>query len=65
MWSTCSMSTGHCCTQAPQLVQDHKTSGSMTPASPPAAEIGPTRGRAASACTASGRLARASSAACR
>ena len=31
MWSTCSMSTGHCCTQAPQFVHDHRTSGSMTP----------------------------------
>ena len=31
MWSTCSMSTGHCSTQAPQDVHDHSTSGSMTP----------------------------------
>ena len=31
MWSTCSMSTGHCSTQAPQVVHDHSTSGSMTP----------------------------------
>ena len=34
MWSTCSMSTGHCWTQAPQVVQDQSTSGSITPASP-------------------------------
>ena len=33
MWSTCSMSTGHCSTHAPQVVQDHSTSGSMTPPS--------------------------------
>ena len=25
------MSTGHCSTQAPQVVQDHSTSGSITP----------------------------------
>src|SRR6476646_5040025 len=31
MWSTCSMSTGHWLTQAPQVVQDQRTSGSMTP----------------------------------
>jgi hypothetical protein len=31
MWSMCSMSTGHSSTHAPQLVQDHSTSGSMTP----------------------------------
>ena len=30
MWSTCSMSTGHCCTQAPHDVHDQRTSGSMT-----------------------------------
>ena len=30
MVSMCSMSTGHCSTQAPQVVQDHSTSGSMT-----------------------------------
>ena len=42
MWSTCSMSTGHCSTQAPQVVQDHSTSGSMTP---PSSAI-PTSGRA-------------------
>ena len=33
MWSTCSMSTGHCSTQAPQVVHDQSTSGSMTPPS--------------------------------
>jgi hypothetical protein len=43
MWSTCSMSTGHCSTQAPQVVQDHSTSGSMTP---PCSRV-PTSGRAA------------------
>ena len=31
MWSTCSMSTGHWWTQAPQVTHDHSTSGSMTP----------------------------------
>src|SRR6266702_1475960 len=31
MWSMCSMSTGHSCTQAPQLVHDQITSGSITP----------------------------------
>ena len=31
MWSTCSMSTGHWFTQAPHVVQDHSTSGSITP----------------------------------
>src|SRR3954470_16374568 len=31
MWSTCSMSTGHCSTQAPHVVQLHSTSGSTTP----------------------------------
>src|SRR5678816_2292041 len=31
MWSTCSMSTGHWFTQAPQVVHDHSTSGSITP----------------------------------
>ena len=36
MWSMCSISTGHCSTQAPQLVQDHSTSGSITPISPAA-----------------------------
>src|SRR4030095_4173409 len=41
MWSTCSMSTGHCSTQAPQVVHDQSTSGSITP--PEAAS--PTRGR--------------------
>src|SRR4028118_1287011 len=40
MWSTCSMSTGHCSTQAPQVVQLHSTSGSTTP---PASAV-PTRG---------------------
>jgi hypothetical protein len=59
------MSTGHCCTQAPQLVQDQRTSGSITPASPSAAWIGPTSGRVASALTGSGRLSLAASAACR
>ena len=34
MWSTCSMSTGHCSTQAPQVVQDHRTSSSMTASGP-------------------------------
>ena len=29
MWSTCSMSTGHCSTHAPQVVHDHSTSSSM------------------------------------
>src|SRR5580692_780908 len=29
MASTCSMSTGHCSTQLPHVVQDHRTSGSM------------------------------------
>src|SRR5919112_1163739 len=43
MWSTCSMSTGHCSTQAPQLVQLHSTSGSMTP---PSSRV-PTSGRCA------------------
>ena len=27
--STCSMSTGHCSTQLPHVVQDHRTSGSI------------------------------------
>ena len=31
MWSMCSMSTGHSSTHAPQFVQDHSTSGSITP----------------------------------
>ena len=43
MWSMCSMSTGHCSTQAPQVVQDHSTSGSMTP---PCSRV-PTSGRVA------------------
>jgi hypothetical protein len=30
MWSTCSMSTGHCWTHAPQEVQFQSTSGSIT-----------------------------------
>ena len=34
MWTTCSMSTGHCSTHAPHVVHDHRTSGSMTPSSP-------------------------------
>ena len=45
MWSTCSMSTGHCSTQAPQVVHDQSTSGSITP---PSSSV-PTSGRAASA----------------
>ncbi len=57
MWSTCSMSTGHCSTQAPQVTHDHSTSGSMTP--PPS--TGATSGRAASARTAAGSASRASS----
>ncbi len=57
MWSMCSMSTGHSFTQAPQLVQDQITSGSMTPF----ASALPTRGRSASFCTASGNAALASS----
>src|SRR6185295_8704262 len=43
MWSTCSMSTGHCSTQAPQVVHDHSTSGSITP---PSSAV-PTSGRPA------------------
>ena len=31
MWSMCSMSTGHSCTHAPQLVHAHSASGSITP----------------------------------
>ena len=31
MWSTCSMSTGHSCMQAPQVVQSQTTSSSITP----------------------------------
>ncbi len=57
MWSTCSMSTGHCSTQAPQVTHDHRTSGSMTPP----ASAGPTRGRSASASTLAGSFARSSS----
>ena len=38
MASTCSMSTGHCSTHAPQLVQLHSTSGSMT--APPDGMVG-------------------------
>ena len=57
MWSTCSMSTGHSSTQAPQLVHDHSTSGSMTPLT----SLPPTSGRSASALTASDRPSRASS----
>ena len=55
MWSTCSMSTGHCSTQAPQVVHDHSTSGSMTPLAvgvadqrPLAPRPGPARSRPAS-----------------
>ena len=51
------MSTGHSFTQAPQLVQDQITSGSITPWS---ASV-PTSGRAASALTCSGSASRASS----
>ncbi len=58
MWSMCSMSTGHCSTHAPQLVQDHSTSGWITPSSP-------TSGLPASASTSSGRFARSSSLAIR
>ncbi len=54
MWSMCSMSTGHSCTHAPQLMHDHSTSGSITPPSLP------TSGRSASAVTSSGSLARSS-----
>ena len=43
MWSMCSMSTGHCSTQAPQVVHDHSTSGSITPSS----SAVPTSGRVA------------------
>ena len=43
MWSTCSMSTGHCSTHAPHVVHDHSTSGSITP---PCSAV-PTSGRAA------------------
>ena len=32
MWSMCSISTGHWSTQAPQLVQAHRTSSSIVPA---------------------------------
>ena len=55
MWSMCSMSTGHSSTHAPQFVHDQSTSGSMTPPSLP------TRGRSASALTASGSFSRSSS----
>ncbi len=44
------MSTGHCSTQAPQVVQDHRTSGSMTPFS----STVPISGRSASARAAAG-----------
>ena len=57
MWSMCSMSTGHSCTQAPQLVQDQSTSGWMTPL----AFSSPTSGRSASALTRSGSCSRSSS----
>ena len=43
MWSMCSMSTGHCSTQAPQVVHDHSTSGSITPSD----SASPTSGRVA------------------
>ena len=51
------MSTGHWFTQAPQLVQDHSTSGSMTPYDASSA----ISGRAASAFTDSDRPSRSSS----
>src|ERR1700738_2490793 len=44
MWSTCSMSTGHCSTHAPQGVHDHSASAAMTALSSGL----PTRGRSAS-----------------
>ncbi len=44
------MSTGHCSTHAPQVVQDHSTSGSMTPFS----SAVPISGRSASARAAAG-----------
>ena len=56
MWSMCSMSTGHSSTQAPQLVHDQITSGSITPF----CSFVPTRGRSASALTASGSFSRSS-----
>ena len=57
MWSMCSMSTGHSFTQAPQLVQDQITSGSITPWS---ASV-PTSGRSASSLTCPGSASRSSS----
>ena len=57
MWSMCSMSTGHSSTHAPQFVQDHSTSGSITPLT----SAPPTSGRSASALTASGSFSRSSS----
>ena len=57
MWSMCSMSTGHSCTHAPQLVHDQSTSGSITPF----ASAVPTRGLSASCLTASGSASLASS----
>ena len=71
------MSTGHCWTHAPQLVQDQSTSGSTTPTAPSgptrigspsawayASAPAPTSGRSASCRTASGSSPRADSAAC-
>ena len=48
MWSTCSMSTGHCSTQAPHVVHDHSTSGSITPPSPTSGCAGDERSSAKS-----------------
>src|SRR5581483_647507 len=39
MWSTCSMSTGHCSTQAPHVVQDQSASCAMTASSPPTSGV--------------------------
>ncbi len=46
MWSTCSIETGHSCTQAPQVTQSQTTSSVTAPgtsavASPPASTPGP------------------------
>ena len=62
MWSTCSMSTGHCSTHAPQVVHDHSMSNGTTPApltpcsstAAVSSPLGPTSGRCASAIAASG-----------
>ena len=66
MWSTCSMSTGHWLTQAPQVTHDHSTSVSMI--APPVGlprqpSVSPTSGRSASARTSAGSLSRSPSAA--